>query len=363
MEVFITGGSGFIGQRIIEKLVRRGDRVTALVHSQRSANLVQSLGATPIWGDINARGSMRSAMQGKEVVYHLAAWYKLGSRAPGKNERINIEGTRNVLELAVELAIPKIVYTSTVAVYGDTRGTMPDETFHPQPHALLTDYDRTKHIAHYEVAIPLIERGAPIIIVMPGAVYGPGDASLVGQFMKLYYRGLFPVVLGPELTLTYAHVDDIAEGHILAADKGRIGESYFLTGPALRLGGAMRMWAQITGRRPPLAEIPARWIKPLAPIVDIASALLPLPEVFSRDAMMILEASYQASSDKARNELGWEPRPVMEGFRETFEHIARENSPLPVLAIPPNRRQQAIISLVMGLAVLALWLRPRRKGD
>jgi nucleoside-diphosphate-sugar epimerase len=361
MEVFITGGSGFIGQRIIEKLIQRGDHVTALVHSQHSASLVQSLGATPAWGDINARGSMRHAMQGKDIVYHLAAWYKLGDRNRGKTERINVDGTRNVLEMAVELGIPKIIYTSTVAVYGDTHGFVPDENYRPQIASFLTEYDRTKHIAHYDVALPLIEQGAPIIIVLPGGVYGPGDTSLVGQMMKLYYRGLFPLVIGPELTLTFAYVDDIAEGHLLAAEKGRIGESYHLTGPAMRMGEAMRLWAQITQRRPPLAEIPARWVKPLAPVVDAIATLLPLPEVLSRDAITILEATYLANSDKAHRELGWTVRSPIEGFRETFDFIGHEIQPLPVLVTPPTRRQKAILSLAIGVGVLALWLQSKRK--
>ncbi len=361
MKAFVTGGTGFIGQRVVQKLVQRGWQVNALVRSQESAALLAELGAHPIWGNISATESMREGMSGCDAVFHMAAWYKLGSPDWRQAEYINVEGTRSVLTLAHQLGIPRIIYTSTVAVYGDTHGYTPDETYSPPPCAFLTEYDRTKHMAHYHVAIPLIEQGAPITIVMPGGVYGPGDHSLIAQAMRLFYQGLFPVLPGPDFTITYAHVDDVAEGHILAYEKGLPGETYHLAGPALSQRRAMRLWAEITGKRAPLLYLPARWLKPLIPIADFLANYLPVPAVVSRDALAILDATYLARSDKAASQLGWHTRPLMDGFRETFEWIADTTHPLAIVPTRLTRRQIAGASLGAGLGLLFVYLLWRRK--
>ena len=212
MKAFVTGGSGFIGQHVVQKLVARGDEVHALARSAESANLLRQLGATVFMGDITDSASLRPAMTGCDVVFHIAAWYKLGAPDWMQAEAINVGGTRRVLRPAHELGIPKIVYTSTIAVFGDTQGQLVDEAYYKEG-PFLTEYDRTKWLAHYKVALPLIEKGAPIVIVMPGGVYGPGDTSFIAQLMRLFYRGL-PALPGSDLTVTYAHVDDIAAGHL-----------------------------------------------------------------------------------------------------------------------------------------------------
>lgn len=356
MKAFITGGAGFIGRRVVEKLVRRGYDVTALVHSQSSAAVIQALGALPVWGDVSARASMIHAMTGSDIVFHLAGRYKIGDPDREKTARTNIDGTRNVLELAFQLEIPRIIYTSTIAVYGNTLGLSPTETYSPPSGSFATEYDRSKYIARYEIALPLIDRGAPIIILMPGVTYGPGDPSLVGSMMRAYYRGWFPVIPGPELTLTYAHVDDIAEGHLLAAEHGQLGESYHLTGPALTLGEAVKLWSKIVGRRQPLFSIPAAVLTPLAPAVRVVEKLFPLPDLISSETISILEYTYTADSGKARRDLGWTVRDPVHGFIQTFEAIAAEIQPLPILITRPDRRQAGMLALGAGLGVLAAWL-------
>lgn len=362
MKAFVTGGAGFIGRRVVQKLIQRGYEVTALVHSQRSANLVQSFGAQPAWGDINARASMVHAMTGSDVVFHMAAWYKLGDRNWEKTERINVDGTRNVLELAYQLKIPRIVYTSTLAVYGNTHGYEPDESYIPSAGPFATEYDRTKHIAHYEVALPLIQQGAPVIIVMPGGVFGPGDTSMMGEMLTMYYRGLMPVIPGAEFTWTYAHVDDVAEGHILAAEKGAPGQSYHLAGPPLDLRQTAELWAKVLGRNPPLAYVPARFVTPTEPVVDLLSQVLPLPPLFNRDTIAILDHTYLGRSDKARRELGWSTRPLEEGFRETFAAIAATTQPVELRLPKFSRRQSAGLALGLGFSLMAAYLILRRRN-
>jgi nucleoside-diphosphate-sugar epimerase len=349
---------------LIPKLLESGYEVHALVRSQEGVSRMQALGALPAWGDITARESMRAAMRGSDVVFHVAGWYKLGFRDQSKAETINVEGTRNVLGLAHELGVPKIVYTSSIAVIGDTHGYLADETDIGPEWPFLNEYDRTKWLAHCRVALPLIERGAPIVIVTPGVVYGPEDPSLVGELMRYYYKGYFPILPGPEFAMSYAHVEDVAEGHILAAEKGRDGESYLLTGPARTLSELSVLWSQLSGRRLPLMHLPARFLRPLAPLADVLNALFSLPSVVSRDAVTILGATYIARSDKARAELGWQPRPLEQGMRETLEWIAQDTArgrPR-VRYAPPAVRRRQIASVALGAAIglLFAWLLTRR---
>jgi len=361
MKVFITGGTGFIGSRVLEKLVARGDEVYALARSERSAAAVEALGAHAVRGELGDVAALRAGMQGCDVVFHIAAWYKLGANDPAKMSSINVGGTLNVLRTAHEVGVPKIVYTSSVAVFGDTHGHIADETFYQGP-PFLTDYDRTKWRAHYEVAVPLIEQGAPIVIVMPGAVYGPGDHSLVGELMTWFYRGWLFFTPGVETMLAYAHVDDIAEGHILAADKGGVGESYLLVGPALTMGELVALWSDITGKRHPFFGVPAKWLLPLAPFIGAIEHVLPLPSLFCRDSIAILGATYIARADKARAELGWSPRPLRDGMRETFDAIAGTLPPPP--APVQRRRRLACAAIGVAIAALGLWLvRHRDKPD
>jgi dihydroflavonol-4-reductase len=347
MKAFVTGGSGFIGQHVVRKLIERGYKVSALARSESSAALLAQMGATVVPGNITDTASMRQGMQGSDVVFHLAGWYRLGASDWMQAEAINVRGTRKVLRLAHELGVPKIIYTSTVNVFGDTRGELVDESYY-QAGPFISEYDRTKWLAHYKVAVPLIERGAPIIIVMPGPTYGPGDHSFVADMMRRFYRGI-PAVPGPNTTVTYTHVEDVAEGHLLAAEKGRIGESYILVGPAIPLGELVDFWAHLTGRPAPSLQLPAPLLKPFAPLMGTLSQFVPIPPVFSQEGVNSLGVTYMARSDKARAELGWDTRPLQTGMLETFAWIA----------VTEERRKpaqgEALEKQIAGLALSAAF--------
>lgn len=358
MKVFVTGGTGFIGKRVVAKLVERGDEVYALTRSVRSAEAVESLGAHAVRGELKNLAVLHEAMRGCDLVFHIAAWYALGIKDLERMSQINVEGTRNVLETAHQLGVPKIVYVSTVAVFGDTHGELVDEQFF-QAGPFLTHYDRTKWQAHYEVAVPLIEKGAPIIIVLPGAVYGPGDQSLIGEMMRQFYFRSLPFAPGKETALTFAHVDDVAQGLLLAASKGRPGESYILAGPNLTLGELFDLWAQILGRRPRKHLSVAR-LRAFLPLLSKLEGRVPLPPLFSRESLSIVGATYLARSDKAKAELGWQPRPVREGMQETLLALVQEY-PAPKAAARRNR-QRAAMAILWGGILMAFWTIFQRKG-
>jgi len=355
MRAFVTGGTGFIGRSLVRHLIVRGDDVLALARSESGAATLRALGAKVVPGDVTDRESMRAAMRGCDVVFHLAGVYDFSPEAKAQCAAINVDGTRNVLGLAHELRVPRIVYTSSLAVFGDTHGELPDETYRSDG-PFLTEYDRTKWLAHYEVAEPLIRQGAPIVIVMPGVVYGPGDESWLADAMRYFHRGLLPIVPGPESVVTYAYVDDVAAGHILAAEKGRPGESYILAGPAVPLGEMVDFWAQLLGKRPPSARVPARLVTPLAPVAARLQPALSLPPMFSEDLVRTMGVTYAGRADKARAELGWRPRPLQTGMLDTFEWIAATEP----LDAGQREKRAATAILLAAVVLLFLWLRARR---
>ena len=360
MKVFLTGGTGFIGKPLLKMLVARDDEVWALARSDSSAATVEALGAHVVRGDLDDVDVLRAAMAGCDVVFHVAGCYELGCDDLVRMYGTNVRGARNVLQTAFEAGVPRIIHTSSVAVNGDTHGQLVDETFF-QGGPFRTDYDRSKWQAHYEIALPLIQKGAPIIIVMPGAVYGPGDHSLVGEFLRWFWRGWLPVLPGPETTLSYTYVDDVAEGLILAADKGRPGESYLIAGPALTMVEWIGLASEISGKQAPLFSVSAKRLLPLKPVIGALEKVVRLPMLISRDSVAILGASYIARSHKARTELGWTPRPLREGMRETLDALAASQPP--ALPVAVRHRQLALAALAAALGMIILWgLRRKRKA-
>lgn len=358
MKAFVTGGTGFIGRHVVRKLINRGYDVYGLTRSKKGAANLIEMGAQVVYGDILDRESMREGMKGSDIVMHLAGWYQIGSRDWMQAEAMNVAGTRNVLRLAYESGVPKIIYTSTVSVYGDTKGELVDESFF-QGGPFVNEYDRTKWLAHYKVALPLIEEGAPIIILIPGAIYGPDDHSLIGQLMTLYYQGRMPAIPGPDFTITYAHVEDIAEGHLLAVERGKAGESYILAGPAVPLGEIVEFWGLLTGRRNPLLRIPARFITPFAPILGTAGNFISLSPLFSEDGVRLLDVTYMARADKALADLGWRTRSLQEGMSETFRWIAGTTPAEPL--VNERERKVAGLALILAAVIFILWLLGRRR--
>lgn len=332
--VFVTGGTGFIGGRLISLLVQRGVEVRALARSQAGLDQVRALGATPVRGDVTdpkpalsgAEVSMKEGMRGCDVVFHVAALYEIGARYARQMEAINVQGTRNVFETALEVGVPKIVYTSTAGVHGDTRGKMVDET-HRIPFEALkssTLYEQTKWRAHHEVALPMIRNGAPIVIVESGGVIGPEDHSLVGDLLELYVRRRLPILPDRDTTLTFSYVDDIAEGHILAAEKGRIGESYVMGYQPLSFGQLFDLCAKVSGLPRIRVKIPSVLVRPAWPLMSLIEKVVPLPDMLSGEAVRTVGTTWIVSCKKAREELGWNPRPIEEGLKLTFDWLNKK---------------------------------------
>ena len=319
MRYFITGATGFIGGELVRILLEEGHHVVAVVRDPAKAHHLSAQGVELHAGDITERDSLRVPMRGADGVFHLAAWYKVGAKDSTMAQRINVEGTRNVLRLMDELEVPKGVYTSTLAVFSDTHGRLVDESYRYRgPH--LSEYDRTKWEAHYEVALPMIEKGLPLVVVQPGLVYGPGDTSSVRTTLLQYLQGKLPMV--PKRTaFCWGHVEDTAMGHGLAMAKGRPGESYIVAGEPFGLREALELAERITGVKAPRIHPGPGLMRALSGLMKPAAAIFNLPSDYHPESLRVLAGvTYLGSSEKARRELGYNPRPLEQGLRQTLLH-------------------------------------------
>lgn len=338
MKIFVTGANGFIGRRLVGQVLARGDTAVCLARSPEKLRELEARGAVIAAGDITERAGLREPMRGADAVIHLAAVYELGPKHFRHMRAVNVDGARNVLETAVELGVPRIIHTSTIGVFGNTQGLIVDESYHPGKIEMASEYERTKWEAHYEVAEPLQAQGAPIIIVQPGIVTGAGDTSPHIQIVDLYLRR-FPLGYGAKSGATWAHVDDIAAGHLLALDRGKPGESYVITGPALTNKQVMEHWEALSGIPAPRIWMPGWMVglnRRLMELVESAG-IHNLPFTAEGFASQV-DYTYWASPDKAKRELGWQPRPLDETFREV---LASKMSELgiemrPVASTPKN---------------------------
>lgn len=321
MRVFLTGGTGFIGRPLTAQLLARGWDVTVLVRRPDSAEAreLAAQGARLARGNVTDAGSMAEAMRGAEIVIHNAGWYEIGVSAAAREQmrQINVEGTRATLGTAVALGVPRVVYTSSVVAYGDTGGALADETFvRRAPYASY--YEQTKTEAH-AIALGLAARGAPIITVCPSQVIGPGDHSAWGELQRLWVRGIFPgIAWGRDYIHANTYVDDIAAGIALAAERGRVGETYLLAGESLTVGEVFALWQRSPGGVAPFVWLPA----PAARLVNTPAELLlramGKTAFISREAVSAISVNFRFSGAKAVRELGWSFRPQAQLWAETL---------------------------------------------
>jgi nucleoside-diphosphate-sugar epimerase len=305
-------------------LIASGHTVIAPVRTPAKAQDLVDLGVNVIKGDVTDKESMRASMTGVDGVFHIAGWYKIGVKDKSMGMSINVDGTRNVLQLMKELNIPKGVYTSTLAVNSDTHGKIVDETYyHPDDGHWVSEYDRTKWVAHYAVAMPMVKEGLPLVTVMPGLVYGPGDTSTVHETFVQYLQRKLPMVPA-QTTYCWAHVDDIARGHILAMEKGTAGEEYIIAGPVARVVEVLEIAEKITAVPAPRLHPSFGAIRAMASLMGILEKVIPLPESYTAESLRVTTATYLGSNEKARRELGYTLRPLEEGLRETLLYEMRQ---------------------------------------
>ena len=315
MRAFVTGATGFVGGHLAAKLTARGDEVVALVRSPDKARDLARLGAEIVGGDLNSVGTMTEAMKGCDVVFHIAAGYKVGVYEDGCAEmhEANVVGTENVLQAAVDADVKRIVYVSTIGYYGNTRGSIVDESFERTDKDWLTCYDETKFKAH-EIADRFIAGGAPLLIAQPGGIYGPGDTSDLSKLLDRIKKGWMKVMVMPGVGFNFVHVEDVVDGLLLVHDKGRIGESYNLGGELSTLGELIKKVAVLSGHKAPTKEIPVPVIKRSVWPWRFLGPMMGFPPNLKELIKASDGVTYWATDAKARTELGYSPRTLDVGL-------------------------------------------------
>lgn len=326
MKVFLTGGTGFIGGEVARRLRERGDDVVALVRAPGRAEALSAVGCTLVAGSLSDIRAVEQGLDGADAAIHAAAIYEVGIPAARRPEmyETNVAGTRGVLSAALDAGTPKVVYVSTVAAFGNTAGRVVDETYE-HPGRYTSYYDETKHLAHLE-AKRLIAAGLPCVVVQPGAVYGPRDHSVIGDTIRKVARGRLPAVAFPGFGVNAVHRDDVAAGILLALDAGRTGEAYVLGGDVTTMGEIVATAARVAGRKPPRLTMPAALIRAAVPFGRVVGPLMGYPPNLRELVSTSDGVTFWASDAKARAELGYAPRGLEDGLRDTLnaEGLLRE---------------------------------------
>jgi dihydroflavonol-4-reductase len=319
VRAFLTGGTGFLGGHVARLLRERGDEVVALVRSPSKSGELRALGCQLTDGGLATPAAVEDGIRGCDAVFHVAAVYKVGiptSERPAMYDA-NVRGTERVLDAAVAAGVGRVVYVSTIGAFGDTRGRVVDEAYRHPGDRYLSYYEETKVLAH-RVAEDRIAAGAPVIIVQPGGIYGPDDPSDLGNLIGRIRRGRIPARVFPETGFVWVHVEDVAEGILLAHDRGRIGESYVLGGQLGTIGDMIDTVARASGRKPPRVTLPGWAVKMGIPFGPLVGRVMGVGPNLRESIRAADGATYWATDEKARRELGYAPRDLETGIRETL---------------------------------------------
>jgi len=324
VKAFVTGATGFIGGHLAAKLRERGDEVVALVRNPARATRLSALGCTLLEGDLDDVAAIRRGLLGCDSAFHLAAVYRIGipeSQQAAMYEA-NVAGTERVLDAAIEVGTRRIIYVSTANVFGNTHGSVVDETYRrPGGDDFVSYYDETKFLAH-KAAEERIARGAPIVIAQPCGVYGPGDTSELGTIIDQARTGRLKFVSFPDMGMVMVHVDDVAAGILLVHDKGEIGQAYVLGGERTTMRDIVRIAAEVAGRKPPRLVMPTSLIKMSIPLGPLVTKPMGLPPNLGELVRASDGVTYWASDAKAREKLGYSARDLRSGLRDSFAAVA-----------------------------------------
>lgn len=324
-KVFVTGATGFIGTKLVNELVRKGHTVHALSRSSSNREGLNHDRIRIVEGDILDRDSLERGMKGCSQVYHLAAYAKNWARDKSIFYRMNVDGMRNVFEAAKACKIKRVVFTSTIVAFGPTkRGVIGNEAMPRITDHYYTEYEETKSIAERE-ALDYASKRFPVVIVNPTRVYGPGkmtEGNSVSLMIDQYDRGLVPILLNKGVNVgNYVYVDDLVRGHILAMERGKVGERYILGGENVSLERVYRTVDEVSGKRhfqmnlpPSLAMVYANEERLKAQWLGLYPQITPgWVDTFLQD--------WVYSCAKAERELGYTITPFKEGVRNTYQWL------------------------------------------
>ncbi|HEX7005780.1 MAG TPA: hopanoid-associated sugar epimerase [Alphaproteobacteria bacterium] len=318
MTALVTGATGFVGSAVARKLLAAGETVRVLARPGSDRRNIQDLPVEVVEGDLTDRASLERAMKGCTALFHVAADYRLWVRRPADIYRANVDGTRDIVLAAAEAGVARIVYTSSVAVLGLLADGAPANEDTPVALAnMIGHYKRSKFQAEQEVRRLVREQGLQAVIVNPSTPIGPRDIkpTPTGRMIVDAATGRMPAYVDTGLNLV--HVDDVAEGHLMAFERGVVGERYILGGENMTLRQILTDIAALTGRRAPRFRLPHNLILPVAVAAEgwarISGGREP---IVTLDSIRMAKKKMFFSIEKARQQLGFQPRPASEALRE-----------------------------------------------
>jgi dihydroflavonol-4-reductase len=315
--VLVTGATGFVGSALARKLAAKGYRLRLAVRASSARDNLKGLDADIVEADMLSDAAMNKAMQGVRYAFHCAADYRLWARDPSDIVRNNVEGTRAVMVAALAAGVERVVYTSSVATLKPrTDGVSVDETARPK--AAIGAYKNSKLLAERLVERLVADDGLKAVIVNPSTPIGPRDIkpTPTGRIIVEAATGKIPAFVDTGLNLV--HVDDVAEGHLAALERGRIGESYILGGQDVSLREMLGEIAALVGRKPPTIGLP-RWpLYPLAYVSEAIGRLTGKEPFLTVDALKMAKYRMFFSSAKAERDLGYTARPYRDGLRDAL---------------------------------------------
>ncbi len=316
----VTGGTGFVGSAVVRRLLVAGHRVRALVREKTPRDNLAGLDVEIAVGDLTDPASLDRAIRGCDAVFHVAADYRLWAPDPAVMRRNNIDGTRNVMDAALAGGVRRVVYTSSIATLA-TRDDGPptDEDTPVTVEDMVSEYKRTKFLAEEVVRERVTDAALPAVIVNPATPLGPRDIkpTPTGRMLSDAVHGRMPAYV--DMGMNIVHVDDVADGHVRAFERGRIGERYVLGGENTTLRDILARVAALVGRRPPRFRAPRGLLFPIAYAAEVIARTTGWDPPLSVDAIRMSRLREHYTSDKAVRELGYAPRPGDDAIRDAVE--------------------------------------------
>lgn len=324
MKNLVTGASGFLGSAVVLALLEAGEQVRVLVRPSSERGNIDGLDVEVCTGDLCDAASLVEACRNCDRLFHVAADYRLWVRDPNELYQSNVDGTRNIMRAALECGVARVIYTSSVATLGIRRDGVPGtEDTLVGLDDMVGHYKRSKYLAERAVDELVAEQGLPAVIVNPSTPIGPRDIkpTPTGRIVRDAALGRIPAYV--DTGLNVAHVDDVAHGHLLAAERGEIGRRYILGGDNLSLREILTMVADWRGRPPPRIRLPRRAVYPVAWLSEWWARMTNGPEPQATvDGLRMAAKLMYFDSNRARNELGYRSRPAAQAIVDALDWFA-----------------------------------------
>jgi dihydroflavonol-4-reductase len=321
MTTLVTGATGFVGAAVLRRLAEAGHNVRVLVRPTSGRLNLSDVDCEIVTGDLTDPESLKRAVRKCEAVFHVAADYRIWVPDREKMNRVNVQGTVDLILSAAAAGVSRIVYTSSVATLrlGDD-GLPADEKSQAELSDMIGAYKQSKFLAEREVKRLVVDVGIPVVIVLPTAPFGPGDVkpTPTGRMVVEAASGRMPAYVNTGLNVV--HVDDVADGHLRAYEKGAVGERYILGGENKTLQWILATVAELTGQRPPRIRLPHWFLTPIAYIWEGVTRVRGSGEpMMTVDSVRMSRKFMYFSSERAQRELGYSPRPAIEALRDEIE--------------------------------------------